>query len=123
MSGLILDRDINGADIKELDAGQWLEKLIEAIKEDLLSPEQAADLLNHPSAFLKEYADSQLLGNQIYNRIVTMFFAQMFEMKERKKNKQKTLKDFVLNTLETKLTDTDSISPVDMSHIYKNLKD
>ena len=123
MSELVLEKGINGNKPKELDSTEYLQKLIEAIKEDLLTPEQAADLINDPQRFLSSYANNGILGFKIYNRIVKMFFINMMEMKERKKNVQKTLADSVLGFLDEKLSDVGSISAVDMSQIYKNLKE
>lgn len=123
MDGLILDKGINGTEIEELDAGKWLAKLIEAIREDLLSTEDIKALLDNPYDFLVEYTDSKSIAYEVHNRIVQLFFVQMMEMKERKKNKRKVLIDLALDKLDDKLTDTDSISAVDWSQIYKNLKD
>ena len=122
MDGLVLEKGIGETEKIVLDAEGWLKKLIEAIQEDLLSPEQIKALLDDPQLFLTEYTEWPVLGIELHKRIVQMFFASMIEMKERKQNTQKVLKETALNHLDDKLADVDNISAVDMSQIFKNLR-
>ena len=120
--GLTLEKGISETETKELTVEEWYKKLIEAIQEDLFSQEELNDLFNDCWTFLVLWTNNHKTATEIQNAIVKSYFFSMIEAKERKKNKQKVLLDSALDTLEDKLGNTDDISAVEMSQIFKNLK-
>ena len=120
--GLILDKEINENELETLSPDEWLIKLTEAIREDLLTAPETEALIDDPMGFIVGYTKDIDTAAQIYDQIVRSFFFSMMETKERSKNTQKVLADFALEILDTKLNTTTGISAVDLSHIYKNLK-
>jgi len=120
---LVLDDEINKTEQKTLTSDGWLSKLLEAIREDLLSPPELESLLDDPMRFILDYTKDDAISTQIQYNVIRSFFFSIIETKERKQNTQKVLADFALTTLEDSLKDTSNISAVDLSQIFKNLKD
>lgn len=117
-----LDEGIEKRTVEPMDATGWFKQLQEAVHEGLLSSSEINRLLDDPLLFLVEYTNSTLIANTLHTKILRSFFVSALEMKEKREDVRTVLTKQSLDLInERMLRETDSISIVDLSIIYKNL--
>lgn len=123
MSELILGSGIGkGVKAPETTA-QWFEQLQEQITEELLTEAQIESLLADPMSFLTDYTGDINIATEIQGSIITSFFTSTLNTLEKTKDRRWVLQNLALNKIDEKLTaSTDDLTPVELSIIYKNLK-
>ena len=105
----------------ELTITQEFALLSEQIEHDLLTQEQEDKLLSNPTEFLKDRLNSDERVDALIKQIVKSYFVVLTEMRQAKRDTKKQLSNRILMALESRLTDTDSLTVVDLSQIHKNL--
>lgn len=123
MGNLILGDNIEDEVKKPQNSVEWLESILESITEELFTQTQIDSLLDNPIKFIEDYTDDYGIASEIYNQIVSSYFTSTVMTKERSKDKREVLRKFALDRIDEMLLDnTGSISAVDLSIIYKNIK-
>lgn len=115
---------ISPSAIKEpVTPGEWFLRLQYDIKENLLSETQVDDLLDNPAKFLVGYTDNEDIAKAMSFQIIKSYFISELQIKADNQSVRAKLAKYSLDLLDERMSnESGSISPVDLSQIFKNLK-
>jgi hypothetical protein len=119
-----LGPDVNKSAIKDpVTPFEWFERLEYDIKEGQLSSVQIESLLNDPNDFLVGYTNNVDMAMEMVGQVVKSYFISQLQIKADNQDVSQVLSKLCLDLLNDRISkDSDSISPVDLSQIFKNLK-